>query len=1051
MDAQSQVVEGNAAPRIFFDPYYTTADGIPVVGTGARGFHLLALASDLTDELIVRLVAGPRHGALSLNYDGSFVYTPAEGFVGVDTIRYEVFDGLQSATALASIDVVPSSDALVERRLREIGQAMIAYESSFSRFPVGDNPDYFDSEGNPLISWRVHLLPYLGMRDSYDQFRLDEPWDSAHNLPLLAEMPDVFRSPGDAADSVLTRMQTFTGPDAPFGNREPGLNQRGPRFSQFPDGLSNTLLVAQSGADVAVPWTQPTDMAFDVADPRAALGTLTASTVKAMRADGAPIEFSATIDPTLLKALVTPAGGELIDAETLRRAQLELSGDAAALADFFREQETGNLKDLALAAFNHEAVQGRFPVVGASNFDADGNPFLSWRVHLLPYLGQRNLYEQFRLDEPWDSPHNLPLAAQMPDVFRSAGDLSTSTTTRMMTFTGPDAPFSRRAPGVTQLGPRYGDLIDGTSNTILYVEAAPDRAVTWTKPEDLPFDRADPLAGIDLTDEQIRAVFFDGVTREFSTTIDPASFSALVTLGGREPIDAASIEAREGVTDLRLKSQNLRTREIKNLALAIHNYESSFRRFPEDRTASDGTRLLSWRVALLPFIEHDGLFRQFRLDEPWDSPHNLALLPLMPDIFRSSGDATDSVTTRVMHFEGADAPFPGIEESDPRGPQFSQITDGTSRTLMLIEAGPEAATPWTKPGDLPLDDNNPFSPLGDLGEEIIAAFFDGRVEVLSSQISPSELRARITHNSGEDLDAPPDIGVQPGITVLQSAGDTVTNEFGVDVFHVVLDRAPAGDVVLDLSTSDNLIAIVDPPQLTFTPENWNKPQAVALRGVDNQLASSDRQAQVTVSVVDGLSATDYRTVPDEEFAALIRDDDPAPPLLTGDYNRDGVVDSIDYAVWREGLGLTDRQPYRTADGNGDSRIDSGDLDLWKQNYGSQAPAAQSPSGLTGGGSAAATQVDWNALALAHAEVSTLGPQQKSGFVEESTVSDQTAQLEIGAALALLLAPERDATQSEAAEPEWSIGPESPSHDSAAGRYGKNLSQGLRVLGGVFDF
>ena len=74
------------------------------------------------------------------------------------------------------------------------------------------------------------------------------------------------------------------------------------------------------------------------------------------------------------------------------------------------------MKQLALAFLNYESVNGHFPT---NIYDENGNALLSWRVQLLPYLEGQNIYEQFRLDEPWDSPHNKPLAKQMPAVFSS--------------------------------------------------------------------------------------------------------------------------------------------------------------------------------------------------------------------------------------------------------------------------------------------------------------------------------------------------------------------------------------------------------------------------------------------------------------------------------------------------------------------------------------------------------------------------------------------------------------------------------------------------------
>jgi hypothetical protein len=80
-----------------------------------------------------------------------------------------------------------------------------------------------------------------------------------------------------------------------------------------------------------------------------------------------------------------------------------------------------HLKQLALAILNFADRNKRFPAVGS--FDASGQPLLSWRVHVLPYLDEAELYKQFRLDEPWDSPHNSQLISKMPEAFACPGSV----------------------------------------------------------------------------------------------------------------------------------------------------------------------------------------------------------------------------------------------------------------------------------------------------------------------------------------------------------------------------------------------------------------------------------------------------------------------------------------------------------------------------------------------------------------------------------------------------------------------------------------------------
>jgi hypothetical protein len=184
---------------------------------------------------------------------------------------------------------------------------------------------------------------------------------------------------------------------------------------------------------------------------------------------------------------------------------------------------------------------------------------------------------------------------------------------------------------------------------------------------------------------------------------------------------------------------------LKKLGLAMHRYHDAFGQFPPQCSCDkDGKPLLSWRVALLRVLGEGKLYQEFHLDEPWDSPHNLTLLPRMPRVFAGDpGAAKDTTATPFQVFHGKGALFEGL-----KAPRITQITDGTSNTIMLVEAA--EPVPWTKPEDLAYDPDKPLPKLGAPNRDtFFACFADGAVRALAKNASEASIRAMITAAAGD--------------------------------------------------------------------------------------------------------------------------------------------------------------------------------------------------------------------------------------------------------------------------------------------------------------
>jgi hypothetical protein len=192
------------------------------------------------------------------------------------------------------------------------------------------------------------------------------------------------------------------------------------------------------------------------------------------------------------------------------------------------------------------AHRDQFP---KSIVDKNGRPLLSWRVAILPYLGEAALYEEFHLDEPWDSPHNRGLISRMPSVYRcpSAAD-DTDGTTTYLGAACPGAYLDPKAPSERPLVLGRGAFAagaslvsgDGTSKTILVVEVAPEDAVPWTAPQEFDVVPGDAAAVLFKNSSHAgrfhMTAFADGSVRSLGSDIDPALLAALLTFAGGESV-----------------------------------------------------------------------------------------------------------------------------------------------------------------------------------------------------------------------------------------------------------------------------------------------------------------------------------------------------------------------------------------------------------------------------------------------------------------------------------------------------------------------------------
>ncbi len=233
-----------------------------------------------------------------------------------------------------------------------------------------------------------------------------------------------------------------------------------------------------------------------------------------------------------------------------------------------------------------------------------------------------------------------------------------------------------------------------------------------------------------------------------------------------DPVTLAGV-----IVELRKAGASVRQKNnLRMLTIAMHQYHDTYRGLPAPAIyGKDGKALLSWRVAILPYVEQNALYQQFHLDEPWDSAHNKKLLAKMPDVFAPPpGVKAKGHHTFLRVFTGRSTVFPEPAVKAFKGPSVGlslvRIPDGTSNTLMIVEAA--ESVPWTKPDELPYDDKKALPKLGALPNHFLAAFADGSVVTFDKKIPEKVLRLLITADDGNFVNwdewAIPRRNVRPG-------------------------------------------------------------------------------------------------------------------------------------------------------------------------------------------------------------------------------------------------------------------------------------------------
>jgi prepilin-type processing-associated H-X9-DG protein len=187
------------------------------------------------------------------------------------------------------------------------------------------------------------------------------------------------------------------------------------------------------------------------------------------------------------------------------------------------------------------------------------------------------------------------------------------------------------------------------------------------------------------------------------------------------------------------------TNNLKQIALAMHNYHNMYGSFPPAYVADEnGKPMHSWRVLLLPHLEQQGLYSRYDMSKPWDSPENQAVVQQAVHVYCCPSDSggPTSQTTNYMVITGKGTLF-----EDDKSVKIQEIKDGTFDTILVVEVT-GSGVHWAEPKDLSVDElslpsGSGKSPSSRHPGGFSAAFGDGSVRFLTSDTPSSQLRAMV--------------------------------------------------------------------------------------------------------------------------------------------------------------------------------------------------------------------------------------------------------------------------------------------------------------------
>lgn len=624
------------------------------------------------------------------------------------------------------------------RNLRGLSLGLDKFHDAKSVYPATD----------AKLSWRVQVLPYLEEAALFKKFKHNEAWDSEHNKKLLSEMPKIFEDPRFPApkEKGMTYYQGFKGKGAVLGGPV-GLslttiaNENGP---------GNTIMMVEAGAPI--PWTKPDDLEVDAKKALPKFGGPKHGDFLAMFVDGCLRLIPANADEKAIRCAVQYDNSQMFKnpGEEIKLPVEKEKKDKKPEAKLKKyegkekanlEESSDNLRAIGVGLHAFHGAKNQFPCADPKISK------LSWRVQMLPYIEQKDLYKKFKHDEAWDSEHNKKLLAEMPKIFQDPRFPAPKE--KGLTY------FQSMKGSGAVLGSPAGITLttimnqNGSSHTILVVEAG--EPIPWTKPDELDFDSKNPFPKLGPKGEDFLILFADGTCNVVPAAFDQKVIRLATRYNNMEPFiqPGERMERRKSDTKKEGDEEKAKLRQsAKNLRTIGMAFQTFAKKHDDNLPCADPkVSKLSWRVQLLLNLEAEALYKKFKHDEAWDSEHNKKLLAEMPKVFQNPRFPAPK-DKGMTYYQGFKGEGTVLGSKDPVTFTSIENWNGKIRTILVAEAG--TAVPWTKPDDLEITPGKDRPNLGGPKYgDFLVLLADGKCRLVPSNGFEKTIRDAVRFKSTE--------------------------------------------------------------------------------------------------------------------------------------------------------------------------------------------------------------------------------------------------------------------------------------------------------------